>query len=76
MKWMVLIGLMVTLLAILLDDHTFTPNQAYPRFRIQWLTIAVVQRDHTCKRLQIPLRVCTNAFVKPLLFFTRSPEMV
>jgi len=76
MKLMALVGLMVTLWALLLDDPTCTPNQAYPRFRIQWLTIAVVQRDHTCKRLQIPSRARTNAFVEPLLFFTRSPEMV
>ena len=42
-KWMALIGLIVTLYAILLDDPSCTPNQAHPRFRIQWLTIAVVR---------------------------------
>jgi len=62
MRRMALIGLMVTLYAILLDDRTCTPNQAYPRFRIQWLTIAVVQRDYICKRLQIRPKAVSNAF--------------
>ena len=73
---MAFIGLMVTLYAILLDDPTATPNQACPRFKIQWLTIAVVQRNCTYKRLHIPLRAFTNASMGPLLFSARSPEMV
>jgi len=55
------IGLMITLYAILLDDTTCMPNQAYPRFRIQWLTIAVVQRDFTCKQCQIRRKAFSNA---------------
>jgi len=41
---MALIGLIVTLYAIILDDPACTPNQSHQRFRIQWLTIALVQK--------------------------------
>jgi len=53
-----------------------TPDQADPRFRIRWFTIALVQMDYTCKRLQIPPKAFTNAFGETPLFSHNSPEMV